>query len=210
MIEEYECYEMKLHALLSNFLKPHQIDKLINLTSEEMEEWIKNNNIKLNSKTTIQSIINATQGLRLIRSLLSRLNNIQDDIVSSNTAAELSQLAFLAGILIGSSDPKWASMFQNKEFSEKGTTARYSTLTSFKESAARIARKMWEEGSDLQHTSMVKYLINEYEEDGKHPFMFLPYKTKSDDGPRDSDRVLNKVVKKVLYDLDREDLIKGL
>jgi len=94
------------------------------------------------------------------------------------------------------------------EASRKANDVRYESLRKFKEKAAMVAKHIWENGSTLPHHKMAKYLIEEYEENGKRPFSLLP--VKDDEGfflP--PDKVLRETVKDVAKGMNRPDLISG-
>ena len=94
------------------------------------------------------------------------------------------------------------------DVSKKATNVRYESLRIFKAKAAEVAKSLWEGGSMLLHHQMAQYLIEEYVEDGKYPFLHLPEKDRKGNFPP-SDKVLRDTVKLVAKDMNRPDLISG-
>ena len=91
---------------------------------------------------------------------------------------------------------------------QKASKKRHECTRYFKEQAAVVARKLWEEGSTLPHHKMAMFLMTEYkDENGLSPFEHLP--SKDQISKNTSLNVLRNTVKAVALEMNRRDLITG-
>jgi len=131
------------------------------------------------------------------------------DGIPPNVTKRIWDTAAIYGILLFDENAEIVALAEAQAVAmgtKKAADARYSDLRAFKIQAASVAKQKWENGSDLLHHQMVKYLMEEYQDaNGKYQFMLLPDKDKSS-----PDRVLLKTVKAVAIDMDRRDLLSGL
>lgn len=130
--------------------------------------------------------------------------------ISSDQAADVALLSFQTGLFTGMCSPgRGMEVFENaheklRQIPSKANDLRHAPLREFKAHAAKVARAKWEGGSTLTHNKMKTFLIEEHQEEGKHPFMNLPGKRNSY-----ADTILLEVCKEVAKEMGRPDLICG-
>ena len=98
---------------------------------------------------------------------------------------------------------KKAEKESRRKVSQNAVAKKNEPNQEFKEKAANVAKKLWEDGSELRHNKMVNFLMNYIDDNGIKPFACLPNKSSSAN-------VLRETVKEVAIKLNRRDLITGL
>jgi hypothetical protein len=144
---------------------------------------------------------------KLIKSLPPKVSKEQlQAITDLGKSVHLASLSiFLRETNVSNIVKERLSGVERKKVSKSAADARYSLIREFKHKAAVVARCKWEEGSELTHDKMVKFLIEEYKDsNGKYPFISLPDAKKSQ-----PENVLRDVVKNVAKEMNRPDLIRG-
>ena len=220
-IKEFEEWEERVLSALAAFFPPDKI-------SYYLDEY-KRDNLGLFERAKIgEGLFNpgtfgAIASISQIRSLLEEIKQPLPEKVPLDLAARFAVLTFRAGFTTGMTSPgigmvvleseihrlqnqqQYIAKTAIRESSENAHNARYAPLREFKENAASVAKRAWEGGSNLFHHQMVKYLVEEYQdENGKHPFTQLPDKNKST-----PEKVLLKTLKEVAKEINRPDLISG-
>jgi hypothetical protein len=208
-----ELYEKEVLLFLSNFFDEVEVEYLV--------EEFPNNPSEFTSKTATNGF-KAIVGLYLLRTLKDKVKVLTGtDKISTEYSIQLIIQSFRAAVCccrpMSDFNEKILEVFyesQPKAISKKATNARYENLREFKEKAANVAKIEWENGSILLHNKMAQFLENEYkDENGKHPFMYLPpFKDRRTgnmikDAP--PNKVLLQITKRVAKEMNRPDLISG-
>jgi len=224
-IKELKEWEQRLLEVLSKVLTADQISYYLNEFKRDIYGLYER--AKKGEGVFTNSLFNGISGLSQVRSLLKELDEPISDAVPLEQAARFAALCFQAGITTGMFTPgraaeclEWSLNQSKKEFAEKikltekkairdltkrSIEVRHQPLRDAKTKAADVARNLWENGSKLLHHEMATYLVEEYQEEGKHPFLRLP-------GVKEENttKLLREVTKSVAKDMNRLDLIKGL
>lgn len=219
-IDDLHQWELKVVTFLREWLPEAEIEVYLNQYREDPITFFD----QPQNQGISPGLLQAVAGLSIIRKLLEQTEKSIPDNVSTEEAARFSFYSFQAGLLIGMSLPGHAAEFtawkemvarraaeaaksETQELRlrpKRAAVARHKPLNDFKDHAKKVARERWKDGSQLNHHKMVKYLIEEYQEDGKFPFTHLP-----GDPDKPSDNILREAVKAVAYELNRPELVIG-
>lgn len=221
-IGELKEWEKRVLEFLSERLSPEALTYYL----EEYQRDIRGSfeRAKKGEGLFTLSIFDAINSLSQLRSLLDELSPLPSGTMSVEVAARFALLSFRAGMETGRIQParavevyRWKIDRAEKEFEEKlqhagkeaivesarkSANCRHAPRKEVEGKAERVARALWESGNTLLHHKMARYLAEEYQENGRHPFTTIP-------GVKDENTIkkLREITKRVAEEMGKPELI---